>query len=135
MAFVFYNPNPAGKRIGDCVVRAISKLTEQDWKTTYIGIAIQGYMMFDMPSSNAVWAEYLRRCGYCRYILPDTCPDCYSIKNFCADYPEGRFLLATGDHVVAVVDGDYFDAWDSGNEIPIYFGREVECYGFITNFA
>lgn len=121
MAYVYYNPNPSGKRVGDCVIRGIAKLTGQDWKLTYIGIAVQGYCSYDMPSSNAVWAEYLRWCGYRRHILPDTCPDCYTIKDFCADNPDGRFLLATGSHVVAVVDGDYFDAWDSGDEVPIYF--------------
>ena len=77
--------------------------------------------MFDMPSSNAVWSEYLKRCGYKRYVIPDTCPDCYTVKDFCRDNPRGKFLLATGSHVVAVKDGDYFDAWDSGNEVPIYY--------------
>ena len=119
--YIFYNPNPAGQRVGDCVIRAISKLTGQDWEQTYIGVAVQGYISYDMPSSNAVWAEYLRRRGYRRYVIPDTCPDCYTVKDFCNDNPQGAFLLATGSHVVTVVDGDYFDAWDSGAEVPIYF--------------
>ena len=121
MAYGFFNPNPSGKRVGDCVIRGICFLTSQDWETTYFEIAILGYEMNDMPSSNAVWAEYLRRRGYKRYVIPDTCPDCYTVKDFCRDNPHGKFLLATGSHVVAVKDGDYFDAWDSGNEIPICF--------------
>ena len=121
MAYVYFNPNPAGQRVGDCVIRAISKLTGQDWEQTYIGVAVQGYISYDMPSSNAVWAEYLRRRGFRRYVIPDTCPDCYTVKDFCIDNPQGAFLLATGSHVVAVVDGDYYDAWDSGSEVPIYF--------------
>jgi hypothetical protein len=33
--------------------------------------------------------------------------------------------VGTGTHVVAVIDGDYYDAWDSGNEvIDRYFTRE-----------
>ena len=121
MSYVYYNPNPAGQRVGDCVIRAISKLTGQDWEQTYIGVAVQGYISYDMPSSNAVWAEYLRRRGFRRYVIPDTCPDCYTVKDFCIDNPQGAFLLATGSHVVTVIDGDYFDAWDSGAEVPIYF--------------
>ena len=121
MAYVYYNPNPAGQRVGDCVIRAISKLTGQDWESTYIGVAVQGYISYDMPSSNAVWAEYLRRRGFRRYVIPDTCPDCYTVKDFCIDNPQGAFLLATGSHVVTVIDGDYYDAWDSGAEVPIYF--------------
>lgn len=121
MSYVYYNPNPAGQRVGDCVIRAISKLTGQDWKSTYIGVAVQGYVSYDMPSSNAVWAEYLRRRGFKRYVIPDTCPDCYTVKDFCIDNPQGAFLLATGSHVVTVIDGDYYDAWDSGAEVPLSY--------------
>ena len=83
MAYGFFNPNPSGKRVGDCVIRGICFLTSQDWETTYFEIAILGYEMNDMPSSNAVWAEYLRRRGYKRYVIPDSCPDCYIVKDFC----------------------------------------------------
>ena len=124
MAFIYFNPNPSGKRVGDCVIRGISFLTEQDWGKTYIKIVMQGFAMFDMPSSNAVWAEYLRKCGYKKFVIPDTCPECYTVKNFCEDNPSGKYLLATGSHVVAVKDGDYYDAWDSGDEVPIYFWRK-----------
>lgn len=27
--FQYYNPNPLGKQVGDCVIRAISKITER----------------------------------------------------------------------------------------------------------
>ena len=124
MSYRYFNPNPDGKKVGDCVIRAIGFLTGQDWTETYLGITLQGLEMFDMPSSNAVWAEYLKRRGYRRYIIPDSCPNCYTVGEFCRDNPQGTFLLATGNHVVAVKDGDYFDAWDSGNETPIYFWRK-----------
>jgi hypothetical protein len=120
MSYVYFNPNPSGKRVGDCVIRAISKLTNKDWETTYIGIAITGYKLFDMPSSNAVWASYLSKLGYRRFVIPDNVGN-YTVKDFCIDNPVGKFLLATGGHVVTVIDGNYYDAWDSGNEIPIYF--------------
>ena len=32
--FVRYNPNPAGKNVGDCPVRAICKATGQGWHDT-----------------------------------------------------------------------------------------------------
>ena len=121
MAYIYFNPNPSGKRVGDCVIRAVGKLTKQDWETTYLEIAMAGFELCDMPSSNSVWAAYLKRKGYRRRVIPDTCPNYYTVRDFCRDYPHGRFLLATGSHVVAVVNGDYFDAWDSGDEVPVYF--------------
>ena len=119
--YVYFNPNPAKKSVGDCVIRAVSKLTSQSWEETYLNIAMKGYELCDMPSSNSVWGEYLKTCGYRRFVIPDSCPHCYTVKDFCADNPQGKFLLATGSHVVAVDGGNYYDAWDSGNEIPIYF--------------
>ena len=123
MAYIYFNPNPLGKRVGDCVIRAIAKLTRQDWATVYIGITTTCYELCDMPSSNAVWAAYLNRLGYRRFVIPDTCPQCYTVRDFCIDNTKGNFLVATGSHVVAVSNGDYYDAWDSGEEIPIYYWR------------
>lgn len=121
MGWQYYNPNPKSNLVGDCVIRAISLATNQDWNTSYLGVTTQGYELKDMPSSNAIWSAYLRRNGFRRYIIPDTCPDCYTVKDFCNDNPDGLYLLATGTHVVTCIDGDYYDTWDSGNEIPIYY--------------
>ena len=121
MAFKNFNPNPANNLVIDCTVRAISKATEQSWDDTYIGLVVEGYVIKDMPNSNRVWGQYVKRLGFKKFSLPNTCPDCYSVKQFCEDHPRGTFLLATGNHVVAVVNGDYYDTWDSGDEIPVYF--------------
>lgn len=116
-----YNPNPFGKRVGDCTVRAISKALGQDWEETYTGLALQGFLMCDMPSANHVWGAYLRSKGYRRGSLPDDCPECYTVRDFCIENPTGRFILALSGHVVAVEDGQYFDSWDSGDETPLYY--------------
>ncbi len=126
MKYIFYNPNPLGLSVGDCTVRAISKVTGLSWQETYLYLLIQGYMMSDMPSANRVWGELLKSFGFKRQLLPDTCPDCYTIRDFCRDNPIGTYLLGTGEHVVAVIDGNYYDSWDSGNEIPIYFFERLE---------
>ena len=115
------NLNPFGKHVGDCVVRALSLALDQDWDTTYLELMSQGFSMKDMPSSNAVWGQYLKNKGFKRHIIPDECPDCYTISEFCADNPQGIYILGTGTHVVTVKDGSYYDTWDSGREIPLYY--------------
>jgi len=122
--YTYYNPNPKGKSVGDCVVRAISKITGMTWDKAFAELCDVAYDEKDMPSSNQVWGEYLRQIGYRRYIVPDTCPDCYTVRDFCYEHPIGVYVLATGSHVVAVIDGSYYDSWDSGEEVPIYYWKE-----------
>ena len=122
--FKYSNPNPVNNLVGDCTIRAISILTDQDWMSTKIGIFIESCLLYDMSSSNRVWEQYLYDKGYRRYIVPNTCPNCYTVKDFCKDNRKGKYLLALDKHVVAVIDGDYYDTWDSGNEIPIYYWKK-----------
>lgn len=116
-----YNPNPSGKSVGDCVVRAVSAATGKSSEQTYIDLALTGFAEADMPSANSVWGKYLKKCGFVRRSLPDTCPDCYTVSDFAAEHPKGTYLLALSGHVVCLIDGDWRDSWDSGNEIPIYY--------------
>lgn len=124
--WIKYNANPAGRQVGDCTVRAVSKVLDEDWEQSYSGMALQGFMLCDMPSANHVWGAYIRSKGFKKHIIPDTCPDCYSVKDFCKDHPKGKFLLALSGHVVCIIDGNYFDTWDSGNEIPIYYWQRKD---------
>lgn len=124
--YSFYNPNPQGNRVGDCVIRAIAKALNQTWEETYIELTIQGYIMGDLLSSNAVWGAYLKTKGFKRDIVSPDCPDCYTINDFCKEFSEGIFVIGTGTHAVAVVDGIIFDSWNSGEEIPIYFYKKGE---------
>lgn len=119
--WVEFNVNPMSRRVGDCVIRALARVTDQDWETTYTHICLQGFMMCDMPSADEVWGAYLRGRGFRRAVIADECPECYTVRDFCRDYPRGRFVLALHEHVVAVIDGNYYDTWDSGDMAPLYY--------------
>lgn len=124
MAYRYYNVNPYFDDKGDCVIRAISKIMNYSWDQTYFELSIQGYLMKDWGNNNKVWDSYLRGCGFIRKVIPNTCPDCYTVRDFCYDHPDGKYILAMGNHVVTVIDGDYYDSWDSGDEVPIYYYKK-----------
>lgn len=118
--WIEFNPSPTGRRVGDCAVRAIAKALDVDWEKSYMMLVANGFGMGDMPSSDSVWGSVLRQYGFYRESIPNTCPDCYTARDFCKDNPKGTFVLGFGGHVATVVDGDLYDSWDSSDEIPVY---------------
>ena len=126
MAFIFTNPNPEGKLTDDCTIRALSLAMHKSWDDVYAELALTGFMLKDMMEKNSVWGRYLIDNGFKRYSIPNTCPDCYTIRDFCFDNKTGTFIVATGSHVVAVIDGNYYDTWDSGGETILSMFRKEE---------
>lgn len=124
MGYCYYNPNPSGRRVDDCVIRTLTRLFDISWDDAYWEVALKGAVIHNMPSANEVWGACFRENGFSRYTLPNSCPNCYTIKMFAEDHPYGRYALATGSHVVALVDGVYYDAGDSGDEVVAYYWKE-----------
>ena len=121
MAFIFYNSNPCNKRIGDCVIRAIALAMGIPWINAYTELSIYGLENCDMPSSNSLWGNFLREHDFQVFPLVNKT----TIKQFSEDNPIGTYILATGDHVVTVINGDYYDTWDSGDEIIAYYFKRA----------
>lgn len=120
--FRYENANPFSNRVGDCVVRAISKAMGKPWEEVYIELSIQGYLMGDIMNANAVWDKYLRNNGFTRSAVQ--C-DCSSIAEFAEAHPQGAFVVGTGTHATALIDGAIYDIWDCSEEQPIYFYRKM----------
>lgn len=120
MEFEHYNPNPYGKNVGDCTVRALSKALGQEWRKTYFDLCIEGALRGDMPSANATWGAYLRRNGYRRELAPEDA----TVSEFASEHPRGSYILALSGHVVCIQGGILYDSWDSSREIVLYFWRK-----------
>lgn len=117
------NPNPGHKEVPDCVVRAISLALNRRWVDVYDDLCKLGRQEYNMPSADAVWGKYLYEQGFEPFLLPESCPSCVTINLFSKMHPIGVYIVGTGSHAVAVIDGDYYDSWDSGEEIPSFFWR------------
>lgn len=117
-----FNPNPSNSRIGDCAVRAICKALGKSWERAYLELCVKGFGLLDLPNANHVWGAVLKDNGFRRCIPPKEEP--CTVEDFCRDFPEGVFVLALSGHVVAVVDGSFFDTWNCGNEIVLYFWKK-----------
>lgn len=113
-----YNPNPTGKAVGDCVVRALTLALGHDWDFCYTKLCIEGFEMKDLPSANAVWGNVLRQEGWTRHTVPQFC----TLEDM-AKTGKRRIVCMDG-HVVYCDNGNYYDAWDSGQEIALYYWEE-----------
>lgn len=122
--YIEYNPNPVGLTTEDCAVRAISKALDVSWDMAYMMLALNGMKMGFLMNNNAVIASVLRSNGFRKANIPNTCPDCFTLEDFVKLNPTGRYVLGTGTHVVAVDGGDFYDAWNSSREVPIYVWYE-----------
>ena len=112
------NENPLGKQVGDCTVRAIAKALNKSWDEVFISLSLEGFILKDMASANAVWGAYLRRCGFVRKVVDD---DCLTVADFCEKNSEGVYVLALENHAVTVISGNLYDTWNSLDEQVLYF--------------
>lgn len=119
--YVEFNPNPEGRRVGDCAVRAVAKALGSSWEGAFIMLALNALRMGDMPSSDSVISATLRQHGFVRKVIPNSCPDCYDVEDFCREFMTGTHVAFCGGHVVCIKDGNAYDAWDSSREIVQFY--------------
>lgn len=117
----YYNPNPIEATVGDCAVRAIARALGMTWEDAYAALATNGFVMANMPSSDIVWGATLREHGFTRHMIPDTCPDCYTVSEFLDEHPRGTYVLKSEGHVCTAIDGVAYDTWNSLHKNPFYY--------------
>ena len=119
--YVPYNANPKHNRVRDCTVRAIALATDTDWDTAYIALTVHGFRMKDMPDSDVVWWDFLETHGFRHHAVQSVCPDCQTVAEFCRKHQDGVYVIATQNHVLTAVNGDWLDTWNSGDEVVLHY--------------
>ena len=121
MEYRFYNPNPAGRNVSDCAVRAVAKALDLSWEEAFICLAVQGLMDSDLPHANHVWGDFLKNRGFQRGSVPDGITE----REFADEHQKGTYVLAMSGHVATIQDNVLYDSWPSENEVVLYFlGKE-----------
>jgi len=124
--WIYANPNPCRSHEPDCVVRAVCLATGREWDDVHWDLCILSHYECTMPSVNWLWELYLKKNGFEKFLLPESCPKCVTVREFARRYPEGTYVIGTGSHAVCVRDGDWIDIFDSGDEVPTYFFKRRE---------
>ena len=86
--FILYNPNPFGRMVDDCAVRALTLALDMDWKDVHRLLSDLALKMGDMAHADDVWGAALGQRGYRRMTIPNTCHSCYTVGQFAYDHPK-----------------------------------------------
>lgn len=108
--FVYYNHNPNGKKVNDCVKRAISLAYDIDYKELQLRLnrykKRTGAAKFN---ENRNWTPYLEKelkavklKGYHRMKVGD----------FAKSHKEGTYIISIQKHLTVVKDGKVYDTWN-----------------------
>ena len=120
--FVYYQPNKKDLKdeVGDCQVRALSKALNLSWLEAFdltipICRRLQTYTIFDCKLEFT--KEAMKELGFdYTGISNKKGAKRPTVDSFAKDHPSGTYIVSVAHHVVAVVNGQYFDTWDSGKK-------------------
>ena len=117
--YEFLNLHPQGKRVGDCVKRAIAKAANMDYKEVSLGLnrhkKITGAKTFN---SDWNWLSYIENVlGGKKMSFPAVKGEKrMNGERFCKAYPKGSYVLQMANHLTACVDGVIYDTWDCSDK-------------------
>ena len=111
MRFEYYNANPQGNDISDCVIRSLSVLTGRSWREVYdelTDLAGDVGLMFDRVEFVEDYLDdrYPRECHYSK-----------SVREFAIEHPYGKYAVTMNAHITAIINGTIVDTFDPSERI------------------
>jgi len=132
--FEYYNANPKDKRVGDCVIRALSKVTGKSWDVIFTALYEIALKQKMMPNDRFVFEKYLKQEGWVKQKQPkDINNKKYTGIDFIKYYLVDNNLTDTkifanigAKHVVAIESKTIFDTWNCSTRcIGNYWIKEM----------
>ena len=125
--FQFYNAHPEGKRVGDCVKRAVTYVTGMDYHQVQLELN-----RYKKVTGAKTYNESKNCSGYVENVLHMkklSFPAQKGIARmngytFAKSFPKGRYILNMAHHWTACVDGVIYDTWDC-REKCVYTAYEL----------
>lgn len=123
--WVEFNPNPGkNTKASDCTIRAYCAAEKLSWDEAF---EIASQVAKDnawMPNDKAMVEKIITdKFGYemCKLEKDEKK---MTVSEFAIKYNVGTYLVEIARHLVAVVDGQYYDTWDCGDKkVSKYFAK------------
>lgn len=117
--YKYYQPNDKDLKdnYGDCVVRALTKVTGKSWPEAFEALLPYAIELQCMPNSQVCYERYLKEHGFEYHGISNKKGSKRpTVDRFAKDHKAGTFFLNVANHCVAVANGIYYDTWDSGQK-------------------
>lgn len=115
--YQYYQPNKKDIKdeYGDCVIRALTKVIGKEWQEIFDELVPIARNFQCMPNSKICYESYLKMNGFIYHGISNGKGTKRStVYEFTRDNHDGIYVLRVAHHLVASVNGIYFDTWDSG---------------------
>lgn len=117
MKYIKSNPHPTGKKIGDCVVRALAYANNKKWIDVFTELCEIGKELYEMPNSNKTYETYLERHGWVKQKMPKhNNGRRMKLSEFVSQNPEMSFVANVVKHCAYIEKGTLLDTWDCGHK-------------------
>lgn len=112
--YKFCNPHPDGKRVRDCVKRAICLAEGRDYRDVKNELnRLKREIGAEKFNSNNNWKTYVDRKGYNKISFPAVAGESrMNGHKFAETHPTGSYILRMAGHLSSCVDGVILDTWD-----------------------
>jgi hypothetical protein len=121
MAFSNETANPVND-CNDCIVRSTAKVFNEDWQSVMRKFCDKAIEMYLMPNDGRVAQEVLANYPVqATYLRHD---ERLTVHQLAESNPSGKFIALTKgvqSHAIGIVNGDWFDIYDSGDEELEYY--------------
>ena len=114
-----YNPNPKDRNIGDCTLRSYCAAFGIDWDKAFdiaSRVAKENSSMIQYVADKVLTEEF--NCYVDEKYNKKTVKskDRITVNEFAMTHPYGTYILHVRQHQVTVINGEYWDSWDSGKK-------------------
>ena len=114
-----YNPNPKERNIGDCTIRSYCAAFGLSWDKAFdiaSKVAKEESSMIQYVADKVLVEEF--NCHVDEKYNKKTVKgkDRITVNEFAMSHPYGTYILHVPKHQVTVINGMYWDSWDSGQK-------------------
>lgn len=114
-----YNPNPKDRNIGDCTLRSYCAAFGIGWDKAFdiaSKVAKENSTLIQYVADKVLTEEF--NCYVDEKYNKKTVKskDRITVNEFAMTHPYGTYILHVRQHQVTVINGEYWDSWDSGKK-------------------